>query len=225
MLTEPGTSLSFGDQATIAWRPRQDTVVALDLTIERIDRTTFKESFEGWVVTPEMKGQVPYFVRAKATNVGRRGRRRVARAALRVLRRGEDVRAPRLPRGAVRALPRGQPPGDAATGQDRPISASSTCCRRTRSSPRRRSTPVGELPPVTWTGRITADRAAGEGGRQGQADGDKKEGREGLMSTAASSSGRCASPRRWCWRRWRGSPTRPTDGCAPSTAPASTSAR
>jgi len=70
VLTEPGTSLSFGDQATVAWRPRQDAVVALDLTIDRIDRTTFKESFDGWVVTPEMKGQVPYFVRVKATNVG-----------------------------------------------------------------------------------------------------------------------------------------------------------
>jgi hypothetical protein len=68
-LTEPGTDLGFGDTATIAWRPRQDTVVALDLTVERIDVTTFKESFEGWVITPQMRGQVPYFVRAKATNV------------------------------------------------------------------------------------------------------------------------------------------------------------
>jgi hypothetical protein len=70
VLTEPGTTLGFGDQATIAWRPRQDTVVALDLTVERIDRTSYKESFDGWVVTREMRGKVPYFVRVKATNVG-----------------------------------------------------------------------------------------------------------------------------------------------------------
>lgn len=68
-LTEPGTDLGFGDTATVAWRPRQDRVVALDLTVERIDKTSFKESFEGWVVTPQMKGQIPYFVRVKATNV------------------------------------------------------------------------------------------------------------------------------------------------------------
>lgn len=70
VLTEPGTTLGFGDPATIAWRPRQDTLVALDLTVERIDRTSYKESFEGWVVTKEMRGKVPYFVRVKATNVG-----------------------------------------------------------------------------------------------------------------------------------------------------------
>ncbi len=68
-LTEPGTSLGFGETGTIAWRPRQDTVVALDLTVDRIDKTSYKESFEGWVITPQMKGQVPYFVRATATNV------------------------------------------------------------------------------------------------------------------------------------------------------------
>src|SRR3954467_7650113 len=38
-LTEPGTALGFGDQATVAWRPRQDTVVSLDLTVDRIDQT------------------------------------------------------------------------------------------------------------------------------------------------------------------------------------------
>lgn len=70
VLTDPGAALGFGDQATVAWRPRQDTVVALDLTVRRIDRTTYKESFDGWVIRPEMKGQVPYFVRVKATNVG-----------------------------------------------------------------------------------------------------------------------------------------------------------
>lgn len=70
VLTEPGAALGLGEEATVAWRPRQDRVVALDLTVDRIDRTTFKESFEGWVVTPEMKGQVPYFTRVTATNVG-----------------------------------------------------------------------------------------------------------------------------------------------------------
>ncbi len=70
VLTEPGASLGFGEQATIAWQPQQDAVVALDLTVERIDRTTYQESFEGWVIRPEMKGQVPYFVRVTASNVG-----------------------------------------------------------------------------------------------------------------------------------------------------------
>jgi hypothetical protein len=69
-LTAPGTTLGFGEAATIAWRPRQDIVVALDLTVERIDRTSFKESFDGWQVTKEMRGQLPYFVQVRATNAG-----------------------------------------------------------------------------------------------------------------------------------------------------------
>lgn len=69
-LTEPGTDLALGDAATIAWQPRQDSVVALDVVVERVDETTFKESFDGWVVTKEMRGQTPYFVRARVTNVG-----------------------------------------------------------------------------------------------------------------------------------------------------------
>jgi hypothetical protein len=68
-LTAPGTALQLGDEATVAWQPRQDRVVALQLTVDRIDKTSFKESFEGWVVTPQMKGQTPYFVRVEATNV------------------------------------------------------------------------------------------------------------------------------------------------------------
>jgi hypothetical protein len=68
-LTAPGSALQLGDKATVAWRPQQDRVVAIDLTVDRIDKTSFKESFEGWVVTKQMKGQTPYFVRVEATNV------------------------------------------------------------------------------------------------------------------------------------------------------------
>ncbi|MEZ0578998.1 hypothetical protein [Nocardioides sp. MH1] len=67
-LTPAGTDLRLGQGATVAWRPRQDRVVALDLTVDRIDKTSFDESFQGWVVTKEMKGQTPYFVRVRATN-------------------------------------------------------------------------------------------------------------------------------------------------------------
>ena len=69
-LTEPGTQLGLGDAATVAWRPRQDTVVTLDLTVQRIDVTSYAESFEGWVVTQDMKDQTPYFVHLAVRNVG-----------------------------------------------------------------------------------------------------------------------------------------------------------
>lgn len=69
-LTDPGSDLAYGVDATVAWQPRQDTVVAIELSVDRIDETSYKESFEGWVVTKQMKGQTPYFVHATVTNVG-----------------------------------------------------------------------------------------------------------------------------------------------------------
>lgn len=69
-LTEPGTELDFGEPATIAWEPRVDETAILDVTVDRVDRTSFKESFEGWVITDEMEGQTPLFVRVTVSNAG-----------------------------------------------------------------------------------------------------------------------------------------------------------
>ena len=69
-LTPPGTTLDFGQPATIAWEPRIDLTAILDVTVDRVERTTFKESFQGWVITDEMEGQTPLFVEATVTNAG-----------------------------------------------------------------------------------------------------------------------------------------------------------
>ncbi len=154
VLTEPGTSLSFGDQATIAWRPRQDTVVALDLTIERIDRTTFKESFEGWVVRPEMKGQVPYFVRVKATNVGEE-----AVGGLLVPLYGYSAAEKMYEPLDFREEPFDPCPGGNLPETLRPGKKTDLCFVYLLPEDEELAAaafdPVGELPPVTWTGRIT----------------------------------------------------------------------
>jgi len=70
-LTEPGTDVAVGESAVIAWQPRQDLVGALDITVTKLEQTTFEQSFEGWDVKAEEKKKVtPYFVRVKVTNVG-----------------------------------------------------------------------------------------------------------------------------------------------------------
>ncbi|GAA3829298.1 hypothetical protein [Nocardioides panacisoli] len=69
-LTPPGTMLDFGQPATIAWEPRIDETAILDVTVDRVERTTFKESFQGWVITDEMEGQTPLFVQATVSNAG-----------------------------------------------------------------------------------------------------------------------------------------------------------
>lgn len=67
-LTEPGTALELGDSAVVAWKPRQDKTAVLRATVERIERTSFKESFEGWQINDEMSTRTPYFVHVSVRN-------------------------------------------------------------------------------------------------------------------------------------------------------------
>lgn len=68
-LTEPGAELALGETGVIAWEPRDGTVAALELTVDRIERTTFDASFQGWQIDARTAAMTPYFVRARATNV------------------------------------------------------------------------------------------------------------------------------------------------------------
>ena len=69
-LTPPGTTLELGETAVVAWEPRQKTVGVLEITVKRLERTSFEKSFEGWKLEPEVRRTTPYFVRAKLANVG-----------------------------------------------------------------------------------------------------------------------------------------------------------
>ena len=68
-LTAQGSELDFGDTATVAFEPRQDRVAALDLTVQSIEKATFK-LFVGWKLSDETLSTTPYFVHVKVKNVG-----------------------------------------------------------------------------------------------------------------------------------------------------------
>jgi hypothetical protein len=78
-LTPEGSTLAVGDPATLAWEPRQDTVGVIDVTVQRLERTTFAKSFSGFKITDETKTTSPYFVRGTITNTGETdlGKRRI----------------------------------------------------------------------------------------------------------------------------------------------------
>ncbi|MFC5730778.1 MULTISPECIES: hypothetical protein [Nocardioides] len=69
-LTEPGTALALGQEAVVAFELRQDVTAALAVTVERIERTSFRESFQGWRIDDVTAARTPHFVRLKVTNVG-----------------------------------------------------------------------------------------------------------------------------------------------------------
>jgi hypothetical protein len=69
-LTEPGTQLGLGEEGVVAFQRRQDEIGVLSVSVERIERTSFQESFPGWNVDAATAARTPYFVRVKVTNVG-----------------------------------------------------------------------------------------------------------------------------------------------------------
>lgn len=69
-LTPQGSQLAVGDEATVAYGPRQGQVAVLDIKVTRLEKTSFKESFDGWDLSAETKKKAPYFVRATVTNRG-----------------------------------------------------------------------------------------------------------------------------------------------------------
>jgi hypothetical protein len=69
-LTEPGSQLTVGDHAVVAYQPRQDVVGALDIVVTALEKTTIKSEFSAWQLTDAQKSSNPYFVRATVKNVG-----------------------------------------------------------------------------------------------------------------------------------------------------------
>jgi hypothetical protein len=69
-LTDQGSSLEVGDTATVAYEVRQGVVGVLDITVTRLEKTTFAESFVGWDLPEETRTAKPYFVRATVLNRG-----------------------------------------------------------------------------------------------------------------------------------------------------------
>jgi hypothetical protein len=70
VLTEPGTRLSLGQQASVAWTPRQGLVGTLRIRVDDVERTTFERSFRDWKVDPATATHAPYLVHALVTNIG-----------------------------------------------------------------------------------------------------------------------------------------------------------
>lgn len=69
-LTPQGSELEVGEEAVVAYEPKQGQVGVLSIRVDRLERTSFKESFSGWQLDKATKRSNPYFVRATVTNAG-----------------------------------------------------------------------------------------------------------------------------------------------------------
>ncbi len=69
-LTEPGTELSFRQGAFAAWKPRQDLVGVVGVTVLKVEQTTVKKSLQGFDLDPAAAASTPYFVSTLVGNGG-----------------------------------------------------------------------------------------------------------------------------------------------------------
>jgi hypothetical protein len=68
-LTTPGSKLSVGDHAVVAYHPRQNQVGALDIAVTRLERASIRD-FSAWQLSAEQRASTPYYVHATVENVG-----------------------------------------------------------------------------------------------------------------------------------------------------------
>jgi hypothetical protein len=68
-LTEQGADLDFGEKATVAYQPREDTVGVLDLAVTRVDRASIKD-LAAFKLDARARKSTPYYVHATVENIG-----------------------------------------------------------------------------------------------------------------------------------------------------------
>lgn len=173
-LTAQGSALALGAPAVVAYRPRQDLVGVLGITVERIDRTTWKESFVGWKLGPEYAGTTPYFVHAKLTNRGESdlGGRQVP---LRIVDSADRLVEPSAFKGTFEPCPSTPFPEKFGPGAARRVCLVFLAPKGSELEAVS-FRPSQEFNPITWTGTITKPLPDKPKGNKGKGKGGKGKG-------------------------------------------------
>jgi hypothetical protein len=69
VLTDPGSELGLGEQATLAWRPEQGQVGVLNVKVRKLVRADIKE-LQNWQLDAAGRGSALYYVTMTVANVG-----------------------------------------------------------------------------------------------------------------------------------------------------------
>ena len=67
--TAPGTSLAFGERATVAWQPSVDLTGVVDVSVDAVAEQR-RSVFEGWLGAEDLEDARPYFVTVTVANTG-----------------------------------------------------------------------------------------------------------------------------------------------------------
>jgi uncharacterized membrane protein YgcG len=174
-LTPPGTELEYGDEAEVAWQPREGTVGALKIKVIGVEERSLDE-FSAFEMNRAVSRSRPYFVTVRAENVGETELGGVGIPLY--LLDSRDTLVERSVFGSEFApcpseeLPRRFGEGDVTR----------TClvflAPRGSEAEAVSFRPTEEFDPITWTGEITEPDTRQERGR-GQQGGQQQGGRQG----------------------------------------------
>lgn len=69
-ITAPGTGLGLNQPATLDWTAKQGVSGVLQITVTKLESTSFAQTFAGWKIPAIYESRAPYFIRATVKNVG-----------------------------------------------------------------------------------------------------------------------------------------------------------
>jgi len=176
-LTPQGTELRVGEEAVVAYEPRQGQVGVLGIEVDRLERTTFKESFSGWQLDAATRKSNPYFVRATVRNAGETdlGGRPVP---LYIVDGRNTLIEPSSFASRFDPCPSAPLPKKFGPGKETDVCLVYLAPAKgdlTAVSFR----PQQEFNPITWTGKLQPVRKAGKQGKAGTGKGKGRKGSQG----------------------------------------------
>ena len=69
VLTDPGSELGFGEEATVAWRPEKEQVGVLNVNVRKVVEADIK-ALQNWQLDAAGRGSSLYYVTMTVANVG-----------------------------------------------------------------------------------------------------------------------------------------------------------
>jgi hypothetical protein len=157
---QPGDELALGQSAPLRWAPKQDLEGDVDVTVERIDRSTMKD-FAAFTLDKVKKASTPYYVHVKVKNTGDTN---LAGVRLPIfLDNGSDVLFP-----SARIMSSFKPCANQPLPEKFTQGKKANLCLVFLAAPKTRleaiaMRPTEQTDPITWTGKITRPAASRKG--------------------------------------------------------------
>ena len=157
---QPGDELALGESAPLKWGPKVDLQGDVDVTVERIDRSTMKD-FAAFKLDRAMKASTPYYVHVKVKN---NAATNLAGVELPIfLDNGSDVLFPSARiTSSFKPCPSQPLPDKFTKGKKADVCLVFLAAPKTKLEAIAMR-PTEQTEPITWTGKITKPAAAKKG--------------------------------------------------------------